>query len=297
MKATGGAAELERTVVEAWLEQHLTAWAASDVLAITEGLQSEAHFILPPIQGVGRSQAQALLTSRLAELQAVYLHVRRLLIDVRQRAAAVEWICRWRKQAEPEYREIMGGTILDFDLAGLVSRWRTYLDPVRQRNLADLAVPLPDEGWSPSSNPGPSPARETVVQLLQAYATAWASHDPAQFRELIHDEMCIHPPWDYMLGRTAVEAGMQTYFANYLDTQVTPHRILIDPSQPYFGVCEQTFACTNPDTGRRGEDHDFAFFEVAQGKLRYWRTYFDTTHSAQTVEKTVGFLHQQSTKS
>ncbi len=37
-------------------------------------------------------------------------------------------------------------------------------------------------------------------------------------------------------------------------------------------------------------DYDFVFFEIAGGKLRYWRTYFDTSRSAQVVEKTVGFF-------
>jgi hypothetical protein len=113
-----------------------------------------------------------------------------------------------------------------------------------------------------------------------------------QLQAAIHDEIVLQPPWDYVVGQAALVAGANVYFANYTDTRVTLHRLILDPTQPHFGVCEQTFACANPDTGRRGEDHDFAFFEIAQGKLRYWRTYFDTTRSVQVVEKTFGFLRQ-----
>jgi hypothetical protein len=126
--------------------------------------------------------------------------------------------------------------------------------------------------------------------LVRANARAWSSHSLDRLGQVIHDEICVCPPWDYQLGRQNVERGARIYFTHYQDTQVTPTRIVNDPDQPYFGVCEQTFACTNPETGRRGADADFAFFEIAQGKLRYWRTYFDTSQSVQVIEKTAGFL-------
>ena len=281
-----------RTVVETWLDRHIVAWEARDVQAITAGLHPEAVWLGPTSHWVGSQQIRIELAQRLAPWQRVQLKVRRLLIDVEQSAAAAEWACRYAGQDERGCQELLGGTVLDFEANGRVKQWRTYLDPVRRRTLADWTTPLPDEGWSPYPDPGPSPARTFIEQLLQRSATAWSSHDLAGLSSVFHDEICIQPPWDYLAGRAAAEAGAQVYFTNYRNTQVTPRRILIDPSQPYFGVCEQTFACTNPDTGRRGEDHDFAFFEIAQGKLRYWRTYFDTTNSAQAIEKTMGFLSQ-----
>lgn len=282
-----------RSLIENWVRRHLVAWESRDSLTISGTLHPEVDFALPTIQGVGHSQARSALELWLGQWQTVRFHLRRLLIDVTQRAAAVEWICRYAQSNQVGYQEILGGSTLDFDRAGLVRRWRTYLDPVRRRSLANLNAPLPAEGWSPSPNPGSPPAPAVVEQLIHAYAQAWSHHSQAQLGAVIHDEICLQPPWDYMAGRAALEAGAQVYFDNYTDTVVTPHRLIFDPTQPYFGVCEQTFACTNPDTGRRGEDRDFAFFEIAQGKLRYWRTYFDTTHSVQIVEKTVGFLHRQ----
>jgi hypothetical protein len=89
------------------------------------------------------------------------------------------------------------------------------------------------------------------------------------------------PPWSYRQGKEEVEAVAHYHFANFLDTRVTTQRIIFDESQPYFGVCQQTFACTNPKTGQRGQDADFAFYEICQGKLRYWRNYFDTSRSIQ----------------
>ena len=285
---------LDRSTIESWVQQHLAAWQVRDLSAIVDTFHPEVEFIWPALHGQSRREARTVLETSLAEFQSLYLHLRRLLIDPAQRVAAVEWIGRYARSGEKDCQEILGGAVLDFDQEGLIYRWRTYLDPVRRRTISGFDDPLPGEGWSPCPDPGPPPSPARVQQIIHTYAQAWSNHDLAQLNEAIHDEMIVQPPWDYVVGRAAIEAGARVYFANYTDTRVTPQRLILDPTQPHFGVCEQTFACTNPDTGRRGEDHDFAFFEVAQSKLRYWRTYFDTTRSAQVVEKTIGFMSQSS---
>lgn len=276
--------------IERQVRRHTALWETRDASAIADTLHPEVEFIWPAIHGQSCREARAVLETCLAEFQSLRLHLRRLLIDPVQQVAAVEWICRYTESGESGCQEILGGTVLDFDQTGLIYRWRTYLDPVRRRTLSGFDDPLPGEGWSPCPEPGPQPSPTLVREIIQTYAQAWSQHNLVQLNATIHDEMIVHPPWDYVVGRTAIEAGARVYFANYTDTRVTPQRLILDSTQPYFGVCEQIFACTNPDTSRRGEDHDFAFFEIAQSKLRYWRTYFDTSRSAQVVEKTVGFL-------
>ncbi|MCL4300151.1 MAG: nuclear transport factor 2 family protein [Anaerolineae bacterium] len=282
----------DRATIENWVNRHLAAWETRDALAIGETLHPDIQFVLPTINWQERGWVQTALKSYLADCSALRLHLRHLLIDPTQRVAAVEWVGRYTRPAQDGCQEILGGTVLDFTDDGLIVRWRTYLDPVRQRTVADLEAPWPDEGWSPCPEPGPPLSRTAVEGVIYAYGQGWSKHNVAQLSVVIHEEMVVQPPWDYVVGRAAIEAGAQVYFANYVDTCVTPHRLILDSTQPHVGVCEQTFACTNPDTGQRGEDHDFAFFEIAQGKLRYWRTYFDTTHSAQVVEKTIGYLRR-----
>lgn len=283
---------LERTSIEKWVHRHLAAWEARDTSAIADTLHPKIQFILPAIHWQERDEVKAALATHLAHYAALRLHLRRLLIDSTQRVAAVEWIGRYIKHGQDACQEILGGTVLVFDQNGLIVHWRTYLDPVRRRTVDKVDAPLPGEGWSPCPHPGPSLPPAMIEQVVRAYAQAWSNHDVAQLSAAIHDDLVVQPPWDYVVGRAAIETGARVYFANYTGTQVTPQRLILDPTQPYFGVCEQIFACTNPDTGQRGEDHDFAFFEVAQGKLRYWRTYFDTTRSAQVVEKTIGYLRR-----
>lgn len=282
--------QLDRTMLEAQIQRYRAALEAGDVAGLSAGLHPEIHFVWPGLQQQGRAQVERTLQQHLLNRKAVRLYLRQLLIDDIQLMAAIEWIYRYAAGDENEVREILGGLVLQFDAQGLLTYSRVYLDPVRSRSLARLDDPWPEAGWSPSQNPGPPPGRAMIEQLIYTNAQAWASHDVGQLSPIMHDEICVCPPWDYLIGRQRAERGAQIYFENYRDTQVTPHRFIIDSTQPYFGVCEQTFACTNPETGQRGADHDFAFFEVAQGKLRYWRTYFDTAKSVQIIEKTAGFL-------
>ena len=283
------AANLERTTLETWVKQHLAAWEAGDAAAISATLHLEIQFTLPTINWQGRDSVQAALETYLTRYPSLRFHLLRLLIDPDQQVTAVEWIGRFAQAGGNDCEEILGGTVLDFDRDGLIVRWRTYLDPVRRRTLDTPDAPLPADSWSPCRDPGPPLPQAAIRQFIHAYAQAWSAHDLAQIKQVVHHEIIVQPPWDYIVGPDAFEAGARTYFANYTDTRVTPHRLILDATQPHFGVCEQTFACTNPDTGQHGEDHDFAYFELAQGKMRYWRTYFDTSRSAQVIEKTLGF--------
>jgi hypothetical protein len=284
---------LDRATLEAQLQRYKVALEARDVATLSAGLHPEIRFVWPGLQLQGRAQVQTTLQRYLANRKAVRLYLRQLLIDDSYAMAAVEWVYRYADSEESAAQEVLGGVVLQFDEQGLITYGRVYLDPVRSRKISGLNEPWPEAGWSPSQNPGPPPGRAFIEQLIKANARAWASHEVGQLRPIMHDEICLCPPWDYRLGRQSAERGAQVYFDHYRDTHVTPHRFIIDSTQPYFGVCEQTFACTNPETGQRGADHDFAFFEIAQGKLRYWRTYFDTGKSVQVIEKTAGFLEQR----
>jgi hypothetical protein len=288
--------KIDRAAIEARLHQTIAALEARDGLALAAGLHPDICFIWLHHRFEGYDQVQAAINAQLASWERVFCHVRHSLIDVTHQTAAVEWICRYTKNHGGPYQELLGGTVLEFAGDGRICYCRTYLDPVRSRAIPALDIDWPEAGWSPCREPGPPPDRAFKEHLLGTYARAWSSHDIEQLNQIMHDEICLCPPWDYRNGRQEAELGARVYFDNYRDTQVTQTRFIIDPTQPYFGVCEQTFACTNPETGRRGVDSDFAFFEVAQGKLRYWRTYFDTGNSVQVIEKTAGFLEGKEDK-
>ncbi|RMF04679.1 MAG: nuclear transport factor 2 family protein [Chloroflexi bacterium] len=238
----------------------------------------------------GIDEVCAAMQEQMFNYTALQLRIVRLLVDVEQQAAGVYWIQRSVTVAHGDCVETQGGTIIEFDNQLRMRHFHFYLDTIRRRIITGINEPWPEVGWSPARDSGQPPSRAAARQIIHAHARAWSSHELAQLRAVFHDEICVCPPWDFQQGWPDVARAAEIYFANYTDTHVTPRRVLFDSAQPNFGFCEQTFACTNPDTGRRGADEDLAFFEIAQGKLRYWRTWFDTSSSVQSRQKTAGHI-------
>jgi len=260
---------------------------ARDVETLTDGLAEAVKITWSRGEWQGRDEINANLQKYLAGQRVVRVFVRRLLIDVAQAVAAVEWVARYL-DAAGQCHQLLGGVALDFDDQGRLVLADIHLDMDRSGLVDDIEADWPAESWQPGLTSGRPPSRAMNEQLLQAHASAWSSHQVENFAQVYHEEVHLVPPWAHVTGRAAIEAMIRYHFATFEATQVTIHRVIYDPAQPHFGVCQQTFACTNPETGQRGQDSDFAFFEVCQGKLRYWRNYFDSQASVQDGYKELG---------
>ena len=263
------------------VHQHIATLETRDISSFMAGIHSDIKVIWPRAEWTGWNQVQVHLEKHINEMQTVRFYLRRLLIDVQQSVVALEWICRYVDVNTNQCYEFLGGAALDFNSDGQLYRCQIHLDFDRSGIISALENPWPQEQWSPCQDPGPTPIRAQSEELLRAYAKAWSRGDVESIGQLLHDNVYLCPPWSYREGKEEVVAVARYHFAHFLDTQVTPRRIIFDESQPYFGVSQQTFACTNPKTNQRGEDSDFVFFEICQGKLRYWRNYFDTGRSIQ----------------
>lgn len=249
-----------------------------DMATLLTQLHPQARVTWSQGEAVG-ADITALLAKTLQQWQQIRVHIKRVLIDVEQCAVAIEWVIRGT--AANGCHEFLGGTALDFNAAGLIANISIYRDTVRSGSIGTITDTWPTEPWIRAAEPGPPPSRAECEQLLWAHAAGWSAHDIACLQTLLHPEVCFSPPWDYRVGLSQVERIARYHFEVYSDTQVTVQRVIYDEMQPYFGVCQQEFACTSSKTGRRGADSDFAFFEIAQGQLRYWRNYFDSEGSVQ----------------
>eukprot|EP01112_Ceratiomyxa_fruticulosa_P009441 TRINITY_DN2459_c0_g1_i1.p1 TRINITY_DN2459_c0_g1~~TRINITY_DN2459_c0_g1_i1.p1 ORF type:complete len:156 (-),score=32.17 TRINITY_DN2459_c0_g1_i1:502-969(-) len=124
--------------------------------------------------------------------------------------------------------------------------------------------------------------------------SAFSLEDIPKWDSVVDDDIILHPPWDSLRGRDSCRRGIEIYFKNYKDTHVIGLRTLVDETQPNFVVHQQIFQTTNKHTHERGSDMDFVFIEISNGKIRYWRTYFDTNSSVQKYELTDRFQTQSS---
>ena len=276
---------LERNIIKTWVEAHIAAIGSGDLLALMAGTASDMQLVFSRETVVGQEQLMQFLEQIGQKWDGFSIYVRRLLIDCEQSVAGLEWVCRGVENGSGQCQQLLGSAALDFDANRQLTQCKIYFDMDRSGQVGSLDEPWPHERWSPCPNGGEPPTRTQSETLIHTYAAAWSSDDAEKVGALLHNGVHLCPPWTYREGKTAVKAIVHYHFENFEDTQMTPHRIIYDVSQPCFGVCQQTFACTNPKTGLRGADSDYAFFEICEGKLRYWRNYFDTQRSVQEAYK------------
>ena len=280
-----------RTAIEQWIYARLGGLEDCDPALWGDALTHDAEVILPRTGWQGNVQIESALTSWLARQQRVRIHVKRLLVDETQRAAAVEWVLRTAPTDGDAARQLLGVAVLTFDDACRLRQCQVRWDEPRSGVIANLHAPWPSERWAAA--PSSVTTRHDVVDAAQRLAAAWNSRQRQPFLALMHDEVHLCPPWDYRIGPAGFMVVVDHHFAAYRDTCVTVERVIYDESQPNFGVVMQTFACTNADTGQRGADADIAFIEVVGGRLRYWRNYFDAEASVQTGYADIGSTKEE----
>lgn len=282
--------EINRAAAEAAIRAQFNALERQDPNQLCAHLHPSVTATIGAVTWQGIDDVCAAMHGQMLNYAVFQLRIAQLLIDIEQQIAGVCWIQRGVTAARGDCVETQGSTIIEFDNQLRMRHFHFFLDTTRRRIITGINEPWPEADWSPARDSGPPPSRAVARQIIHTHAQAWSSHELAQLRAVFHNEIYVCPPWDFQQGWPNVARAAEIYFANYTDTHVTPRRILFDSAQPHLGFCEQTFACTNPDTGRRGADEDLAFFELAQGKLRYWRTWFDTGRSVQSLQKTAGHI-------
>jgi len=238
----------------------------------------------------GKKIEQAIHTER-SKYEEVYIFVKRSLIDAEQMTGSMEAVMRTKIANSKVYHEKQIAWIVEaYPSANdrekiLISKLQVWTDPVWDVTLNSLKTPLPAEIWSHSPTAKPM-TREQISNAILQKIIAYSSENVHMWSQTVHSEVIMHPPWDMLMGRDTSKEGVHVYFQHYKNTQITPLKLMYDEKQPNFAVYQQIFKTTNKSTGEKGEDLDFVFVEIVDEKIRYWRTYFDTTSSAQKGDST-----------
>jgi uncharacterized protein (TIGR02246 family) len=115
--------------------------------------------------------------------------------------------------------------------------------------------------------------RQEANSLVQRQAHAWEQANPdAVIADFAPDGILISPGGQWG-GPDALRNGIESFFAESTDIKIDITRVLIDGDQ---GAVEWTWSETKKSTGRRHTVHDAIIFTVRDGKITYWREYFDT---------------------
>ena len=116
--------------------------------------------------------------------------------------------------------------------------------------------------------------RDEVWSFLRARARAWETGDlEAIAAGYAPDAVLIAPGGIRLEGIAALRENNARYFADYTDIRVDLTRVVLDGDQ---GALEWTWSETRRADGQRRSVDDAIVFVLRDGKIAYWREYFDT---------------------
>ena len=114
---------------------------------------------------------------------------------------------------------------------------------------------------------------EATREFVERQARAWERADvEAIVNEFAEDGALISPGGRWQ-GHEAVRSTVSSFFAEASDVQITITRVVADGDQ---GALEWTWSETRLSDGSRRTAEDGIIFELCDGRIVYWREYFDT---------------------
>jgi uncharacterized protein (TIGR02246 family) len=114
---------------------------------------------------------------------------------------------------------------------------------------------------------------DDVRNLIERQAQAWvAGNIELALADFAPDALFISPGGRWQ-GHDAIRRAANAFFAVADDVQVEVTRLLFDGRQ---GAVEWTWSEMRRETGARHRAEDAIVFELENGKIIYWREYFDT---------------------
>ncbi|KYR02317.1 hypothetical protein DLAC_01149 [Tieghemostelium lacteum] len=237
---------------------------------------------------IGRLLIQEYLEEEYKDIE-IHLNLIRVLIDLEQLHVACEFYTRRKNfKTDNGYIENMSAWYFKLGEDFTVKAWYIWIDTLYKRIIQSLEEQLPQELWKPK--PNDTYTQQEMSEIIEKKIDLFVKGEIEEWSNLLHDEIIIRPPWDIVCRKENCIKGAEAFFKNYERTKISTIEVLHDDQNPNQCVYLQIFSCHNKETGETGEDIDFIFIEVVDGKVRYWRSYYNTNNSALAYQNTFKFF-------
>lgn len=127
----------------------------------------------------------------------------------------------------------------------------------------------------------PSPTSQTMAQSLSSsvpqaiivrQAQAWENQDVQAIADDFAENAIFIAAGFKFVGKEQIKKAAQEYFQQFHHTSVEIKRTIIDGDR---GAVEWDWRDQNRQTGKLGWAEDAIIFELANGKIIYWREYIE----------------------
>jgi len=117
--------------------------------------------------------------------------------------------------------------------------------------------------------------REEIQALVQRQADAWQGGDIEAIVADFDEAGALITPGGAWVGHAAIRQAAIAFWATVQTVQVEIKRLLVDGDQ---GAIEWRWTEVRRADGQAHTADDAIIFTVKNGKIVYWREYFDTAH-------------------
>jgi uncharacterized protein (TIGR02246 family) len=133
--------------------------------------------------------------------------------------------------------------------------------------LMEIFTPLPTSQTMAQSLPS-----SAVEKIIVRQAQAWENQDAQAIADDFTENAIFIAAGFKFVGKEQISKAAQDYFRKFHQTSVEIKRTIIDGNR---GAVEWDWRDQNRKTGKSGWAEDAIVFELANGKIIYWREYIE----------------------
>jgi uncharacterized protein (TIGR02246 family) len=113
---------------------------------------------------------------------------------------------------------------------------------------------------------------EQIQAMIVRQAQAWEEQDAQAIADDFAEDALFIAAGFKFDGKQQIKKAAQDYFKQFYQTSVKIKRTIIDGN---CGAVEWDWRDQNRQTGKKGFAEDAIIFELANGKIVYWREYIE----------------------
>ncbi len=113
---------------------------------------------------------------------------------------------------------------------------------------------------------------QDIRSTIELARTAWIDRDADALAQLFTEDGILIVPGQRWQGRDRIRSEIAKFARDYTDVSISIHRIIIDRN---LAAVEWHYEDTAKATGKRNRSDDAIVIEVENGRISYWREYFD----------------------
>ncbi|WP_198288434.1 nuclear transport factor 2 family protein [Chamaesiphon minutus] len=121
-----------------------------------------------------------------------------------------------------------------------------------------------------SQNSVPLPDIRATIELAK---NAWIARDADALAQLFTEDGTLIVPGQKWQGQAKIRSQIAKFARDYTDVRITINQMIIDGDR---AAVEWHYEDTEKATGKRNQSDDAIVVEVKNGRISYWREYFDT---------------------